>query len=152
MKTYVPHKGEIQQKWWLIDATGQTLGRLATQIAVLLMGKHKPIYVPYQDVGDYVVVINAEKVELTGQKWKKKVYYRHSGYPGGLKEETAEELRAKHPERLIELAVSRMLPKNRLRKVYERKLKVYAGPHHPHQAQQPEPFTGFVKTSQEADS
>lgn len=116
------------------------MGRVATRAAILLMGKHKPDYVPYMDVGDYVIVINAREVVLTGQKEKKKVYYRHSGYPGGLKSVTAAQVRATHPERLIEWAVSRMLPKNRLRKVYLRKLKVYADDRHPHQAQQPVPY------------
>ena len=140
MKTTVPRKGEITRTWWVVDAAGQTLGRLASRVATLLMGKHKPMYVPYQDVGDYVIVINAEKVRLTGLKWQKKVYRWHTGYPGGLKEMTAEQVRQKYPERLIEWAVWGMLPKNRLRKVYHRKLKVYAGPQHPHQAQNPRPY------------
>lgn len=140
MKTVVPKLKDVQRRWWVIDARGQVLGRVATRAAILLMGKHKPDYVPYMDVGDYVIVINAREVVLTGQKEKKKVYYRHSGYPGGLKSVTAAQVRATHPERLIEWAVSRMLPKNRLRKVYLRKLKVYADDRHPHQAQQPVPY------------
>ncbi len=140
MKTAVPKLKDVQRRWWVIDARGQVLGRVATRAAVLLMGKHKPDYVPYMDVGDYVIVINAREVVLTGQKEKKKVYYRHSGYPGGLKSVTAAQLRATHPERLVEWAVSGMLPKNRLRKVYLRKLKVYADDRHPHQAQQPVPY------------
>ncbi len=140
MKTAVPKLKDVQRRWWVIDARGQVLGRVATRAAILLMGKHKPDYVPYMDVGDYVIVINAREVVLTGQKEKKKVYYRHSGYPGGLKSVTAAQLRATHPERLVEWAVSGMLPKNRLRKVYLRKLKVYADDRHPHQAQQPVPY------------
>ncbi len=140
MKTVVPKLKDVQRRWWVIDARGQVLGRVATRAAILLMGKHKPDYVPYMDVGDYVIVINAREVVLTGQKEKKKVYYRHSGYPGGLKSVTAAQVRATHPERLIEWAVSRMLPKNRLRRVYLRKLKVYADDRHPHQAQQPVPY------------
>lgn len=140
MKTVVPRLKDVQRRWWIIDARGQVLGRVATRAAILLMGKHKPDYVPYMDVGDYVIVINAREVVLTGQKEKKKVYYRHSGYPGGLKSVTAAQVRATHPERLIEWAVSRMLPKNRLRRVYLRKLKVYADDRHPHQAQQPLPY------------
>jgi len=140
MKTLVPKLKDVQRRWWVIDARGQVLGRVATRAAILLMGKHKPDYVPYMDVGDYVIVINAREVVLTGQKEKKKVYYRHSGYPGGLKSVTAAQVRATHPERLIEWAVSGMLPKNRLRKVYLRKLKVYADDRHPHQAQQPIPY------------
>ncbi|MCS7312966.1 MAG: 50S ribosomal protein L13 [Acidobacteria bacterium] len=140
MKTVVPKLKDIQRRWWVIDARGQVLGRVATRAAILLTGKHKPNYVPFMDVGDYVIVINAREVVLTGQKEKKKVYYRHSGYPGGLKSVTAAQVRATHPERLIEWAVSGMLPKNRLRKVYLRKLKVYADDRHPHQAQQPLPY------------
>ncbi len=140
MKTYVPKPADIQRKWWVVDAGGQVLGRVASVVAQLLMGKHKPYYVPYMDVGDYVIVINARNVVLTGRKEQNKVYYRHSGYPGGLKAETAAQLRARHPERLIERAVSGMLPKNKLRKVYLRKLKVYADGVHPHAAQQPEPY------------
>jgi len=140
MKTVVPKLADVRRRWWIIDARGQVLGRVATRAAILLMGKHKPDYVPYMDVGDYVIVVNAREVVLTGRKEEKKVYYRHSGYPGGLKSVTAAQLRATHPERLIEWAVSGMLPKNRLRKVYLRKLKVYPDDRHPHQAQQPIPY------------
>jgi large subunit ribosomal protein L13 len=140
MKTVVPKLKDVRRRWWIIDARGQVLGRVATRAAILLMGKHKPDYVPYMDVGDYVIVVNAREVVLTGRKEEKKVYYRHSGYPGGLKSVTAAQLRATHPERLIEWAVSGMLPKNRLRKVYLRKLKVYPDDRHPHQAQQPIPY------------
>jgi large subunit ribosomal protein L13 len=140
MKTVVPKLKDVRRRWWIIDARGQVLGRVATRAAILLMGKHKPDYVPYMDVGDYVIVVNAREVVLTGRKEEKKVYYRHSGYPGGLKSVTAAQLRATHPERLVEWAVSGMLPKNRLRKVYLRKLKVYPDDRHPHQAQQPIPY------------
>jgi len=127
----------IQRKWHLIDAKDKVLGRLATRIAMLLMGKRKPNYTPHLDQGDFVVVINAEKVKLTGKKLQGKIYYSHSGYPGGLKEKTAEELLKKHPERVIELAVKRMLPKNKLGRKMLKRLKVYAGERHPHQAQNP---------------
>lgn len=128
---------DIQRKWHLIDAKDKVLGRLATRIAMLLMGKRKPNYTPHLDQGDFVVVINAEKVKLTGKKLQGKIYYSHSGYPGGLKEKTAEELLKKHPERVIELAVKRMLPKNKLGRKMLKRLKVYAGERHPHQAQNP---------------
>ncbi|MCD6451828.1 MAG: 50S ribosomal protein L13 [Acidobacteria bacterium] len=138
MRTYFPKKTEIEKKWYLIDAEGKALGRLASTIATILMGKNKPSYTPFIDMGDYVVVINAEKVKLTGNKLNKKVYRRHSGYPGGLKEILAKDLLAKSPEKLIRLAVWGMLPKNKLRKVRIKKLKIYAGGSHPHQAQKPE--------------
>ncbi len=138
MKTFLPKT--VQRTWWLVDAEGKTLGRLATEIARLLMGKHKPIYTPHIDTGDFVVVINAEKVVLTGNKWEDKIYYRHSGYPGGLKAIRARDLRERFPERVIQLAVRRMLPKNKLGRRMFRRLKVYAGPAHPHQAQQPRPW------------
>lgn len=130
----------VERKWHLVDASGKVLGRLATRIALLLMGKRKSIYAPHLDVGDFVVVINAEKVKLTGNKLEKKIYYHHSGYPGGLKEKTAKELLEKHPERLIKLAVKRMLPKNKLGRKMLKRLKVYAGDKHPHIAQKPEPI------------
>ncbi len=141
-KTYIPSVEKIraERKWYLVDVAGKTLGRQAAQIASILRGKHKPEFTPFLDCGDFVVVINAEKVELTGKKWKNKKYYRHSGYPGGLKEMRAEELREKHPERLIKLAVKRMLPKGNLGRKMLKKLKVYRGPEHPHQAQTPEPL------------
>jgi large subunit ribosomal protein L13 len=137
---FFTNEEQIERKWHLVDAEGQVLGRLATRVATLLRGKHKPIYTPNADTGDHVVVINAEKVRLTGLKWTDKVYHQHSGYPGGLRSTTAQKLRAEHPERLVEWAVKGMLPKNTLGKAIGRKLKVYAGPHHPHEAQHPVPF------------
>jgi len=138
MKTYMAKPGEVTRKWYVVDAKGKTLGRLASEIAKILRGKHKPQYTPHVDTGDFVIVINAAQVELTGKKWTDKIYYRHSGYPGGLKQFTASELRAKHPERLIEYAVKGMLPKGSLGRRQLKKLKVYAGADHPHAAQQPE--------------
>src|SRR5690554_4092636 len=140
MKTYMANNASVERKWFLIDAEDKTLGRLATEVATLLRGKHKPIYTPHVDCGDYVIVINAEKIELTGDKWNKKLYYRHSGYPGGLKVRTAKELRDKFPERLIELAVKGMLPHNRLGRKMYKKLFVYSGNEHPHAAQKPEVY------------
>ena len=137
MKTYSVKADEIQREWYLIDAEGKTLGRLASEIAKILRGKHKPIYSPHLDCGDYVIVINAEKIRVTGRKLDQKIYYRHSGYPGGLKSITLREQLAKHPERVIKAAVKGMLPKNRLGRKMLKKLKVYAGASHPHQAQQP---------------
>jgi len=138
MKTYAVRASEIERGWWLVDATDQTLGRLATRIATLLEGKHKPTYSPHLDSGDHVVVVNAGKIRVTGNKLVQKRYYRHSGYPGGLKEESLQTLLARKPELAIERAVKGMLPQNRLGRALFRKLKVYAGPNHPHQAQQPE--------------
>lgn len=138
MKTYSAKAGEIKRQWHLIDATGETLGRLASKIAQLLRGKHKPEYTPHVDAGDYVVVINAAKVRVTGNKAHDKIYYRHTGYPGGIKKMSFEELLGKHPIRVIELAVKGMLPKNPLGREMYRKLKVYAGAEHPHIAQQPQ--------------
>jgi len=138
MKTYAVRASEIERGWWLVDATDQTLGRLATRIATLLEGKHKPTYSPHLDSGDHVVVVNAGKIRVTGNKLVQKRYYRHSGYPGGLKEESLQTLLARKPELAIERAVKGMLPQNRLGRAMFRKLKVYAGPNHPHQAQQPE--------------
>ena len=137
MRTYMAKPEEIERQWYVVDATGQTLGRLATTVADILRGKHKPIYTPHVDTGDYVIVINAEKIELTGKKWEQKKYYRHSGYPGGLKEITYDKLLKKNPEFIIEKAVRGMIPHNRLGRQIIKKLKVYAGPDHPHQAQQP---------------
>ncbi len=137
VKTYAVKAGEIQRDWYVVDAEGQTLGRLATQIARILRGKHKPIFSPHLDVGDYVIVVNAEKVRVTGQKMSQKMYYRYSGYPGGLKATPLAEVLARHPTRAIEHAVKGMLPRNRLGRAMFRKLKVYKGPEHPHQAQQP---------------
>ena len=137
MKTYYAKPGEVTREWLLVDAEGQTLGRLASEVAQILRGKNKPTYTPHTDVGDFVIVINAEKIKVTGAKETDKVYYRHSGYPGGLKSESFQEAIAKHPERVIEHAVKGMLPKNRLAARQIRKLKVYAGPEHPHAAQNP---------------
>lgn len=134
-KTYSLKAGEIDKRWQVIDADGQTLGRLATHIATLLMGKHKPSYSPHLDMGDFVVVVNADKVRVTGNKLQDKKYYRHTGYMGGLKETVLETMLARHPERVIGLAVRGMLPKNKLARHLLRHLKVYAGPEHPHQAQ-----------------
>jgi large subunit ribosomal protein L13 len=129
------------RRWWVVDATDQTLGRLATQLAVIIRGKDKPLFTPHLDCGDYVIVINAEKIHVTGNKLVEKMYYRHSGYPGGLTETPLKDQLRKHPERVIETAVRRMLPKNLLSEKVIQKLKVYAGPDHPHQAQNPEVLT-----------
>jgi large subunit ribosomal protein L13 len=137
VKTYAVKASEIERGWWLVDASDQTLGRLATRIATLLEGKHKPIYSPHLDSGDHVVVVNAAKVRVTGNKVTQKIYYRHSNYPGGLKEESLQTLMARKPEIVIERAVKGMLPQNRLGRAMFKKLKVYAGADHPHQAQQP---------------
>ena len=137
MKTYVPKKGEVERQWYLVDATGQNLGRLSSDIARVLRGKHKPFYTPNADVGDHVVVVNAAKVAFTGAKLTDKKYYSHSHYPGGLKEISLEKMLARHPERVLEKAVRGMLPHNRLGEAMYQKLKVYAGPDHPHTAQQP---------------
>jgi len=139
VKTYMAAKESVERKWYVIDADGKTLGRLATQIASILRGKHKPIYTPHVDTGDYVIVVNAEKIHLTGKKLQDKKYYRHSGYPGGLKVRTAAELLSSgRPERVLKLAVWGMLPHNRLGRKMFKKLKVYAGDEHPHSAQKPE--------------
>lgn len=139
MKTYNPTRVELEseRRWHLVDAEGVPLGRLSSNVARLLTGKHKPTWVPHLDAGDFVVVVNAEKAVLTGRKEEQKVYYRHSGRPGNLKEETAGELRERKPTDLVRLAVKRMLPKNRLGRKQITKLKIYAGPEHPHEAQQP---------------
>jgi large subunit ribosomal protein L13 len=141
IRTYSAKTADIQRKWYLVDAEGQTLGRLATRVASVLRGKHKPIFTPHMDTGDHVVIVNAEKIHLTGDKVRRKTYYRHSGYPGGLKAETVEEVLRKKPSAILERAIKGMLPKNPLGKQMGRKLNVYAGSTHPHQAQQPEPFT-----------
>lgn len=138
MKTFVAKEHEVEKKWYLVDADQKVLGRLATQIAVRLRGKHKPIFTPHADVGDFVVVVNADKVAMTGAKWDQKTYYRHSGYTGGLKQISARKLLEKKPEEIIRFAVKRMLPKNSLGRRQLKKLKIYAGSDHPHQAQQPE--------------
>ena len=137
MKTYYAKPGEVQREWVLVDATDVVLGRLSTQIAQILKGKNKPQYTPHVDTGDFVVVVNAEKIRLTGNKAAQKNYYSHSGYPGGLKEVSFERMMEKHPERVIEKAVKGMLPKNSLGRAMGKKLKVYAGPDHPHEAQNP---------------
>ena len=139
-KTFVTRDKDVQREWYVVDAAGQTLGRLATQVARILRGKHKPMYSPSVDTGDCVIIVNAEKIRVTGRKLDQKIYYRYSGYPGGLKEITLRTLLQKHPTRVIEHAVRGMLPKNRLGRQMFKKLKVYAGPDHPHEAQQPKPF------------
>jgi large subunit ribosomal protein L13 len=140
VRTFSPKAGDIQHQWHVIDASDVVLGRLASHAAILLRGKHKPIYAPHVDTGDFVIVVNAEKVALSGRKLEQKRAYRHSGYPGGLRAVAYSDLLEKHPERLIEKAVRGMLPKNSLGRSMLRKLKVYAGPEHPHQAQQPVPY------------
>jgi len=138
VKTYYAKPGEVQRDWVIVDATDMVLGRLATRVAEILKGKTKPQYTPHVDVGDFVIVINAEKIRLTGNKAAAKNYYSHSGYPGGLKEVSFERMLEKHPERIIEKAVKGMLPKNSLGRSMGKKLKVYAGPEHPHEAQNPQ--------------
>ena len=140
MRTYTTKPEDIKREWFVIDATGMTLGRLASQIATVLKGKHKPIYSPHLDTGDFVVVVNAHKVRVTGRKLDQKFYYRHSGYPGGLKEISLRDQLNRHPDRVIRFAVRGMLPKNRLGRQMIKKLKIYATPGHPHEAQQPKPF------------
>jgi len=136
--TYSAKRSDNQEKWYLFDASGAVLGRLATQVAQRLRGKHNPLYTPHADTGDWVIVINADKIALTGRKMDRKIYYRHSGYIGGLKQITAKHLLEKKPEELLRLAVKGMLPKNRLGRKLFKKLKVYSGDAHPHEAQQPE--------------
>ena len=137
MKTFSAKPQTVKRDWYVIDAENKVLGRLATEIARRLRGKHKPEYTPHVDTGDYIVIVNAEKVALTGNKEMDKVYYHHTGFPGGIKSKTAEKMRLEHPERIIERAVKGMLPKNPLGRAMFRKLKIYAGPEHQHQAQQP---------------
>jgi large subunit ribosomal protein L13 len=139
MKTYSAKPKEIEQRWYLVDAEGQTLGRLATRIADTLRGKRKPVYTPHIDTGDFVVVVNAEKIAVTGKKREEKIYYRHSGYPGGLRERTFAEEIERRPTEVLRKAVKGMLPRNRLARRQLTKLKVYAGPEHPHEAQKPIP-------------
>ena len=141
MKTYVPKRGEVEIKWFVVDATGKRLGRLASEIAKILRGKHKPQFTPFLDTGDHVIVVNAEKIVLTGRKLEQKMHHRHSGYPGGLKSVPYSRIMAERPERAIEYAVKGMLPHNRLGRKMVRKLKVYKGPDHPHEAQGPEPLS-----------
>jgi large subunit ribosomal protein L13 len=140
VRTFTAKTAEIEREWYVIDAEGQTLGRLASKIAPIIKGKHKPIYTPHLDCGDFVIVINAEKVRVTGRKLDQKIYYRHSQYPGGLSSINLRDQLAKHPERVLQAAVRGMLPKNKLGRQMIKKLKVYAGDSHPHQAQQPKPL------------
>ncbi len=140
MKTLLPKVNEIQKKWFVVDASGKVLGRLATQLATRLRGKHRPDFTPHLDTGDFIIVINAEKVKLTGNKLDKKMYHRHSGYLGGLKSINARTMLDKKPEEVIRLAVKRMMPKNKLARQQMKKLKIYRGAAHPHQAQMPEPL------------
>jgi large subunit ribosomal protein L13 len=138
MKTYTPKATEIERKWWVVDAEDVVLGRLASRVAQILRGKHKPMYSPHLDTGDYVIVVNAAKVRVTGKKEEQKTYFRHTGYMGGAKHIPFARMREEHPEKVIELAVKGMLPKNNLGRLMRKKLKVYGGPEHAHEAQQPE--------------
>ncbi|AIE58676.1 50S ribosomal protein L13 [Bacillus methanolicus] len=138
--TFMANANTIERKWYVVDAAGQTLGRLASEVASILRGKHKPTYTPHVDTGDHVIIINASKIELTGNKLNDKIYYRHSQYPGGLKTRTALEMRTNYPEKMLELAIKGMLPKNSLGRQMFKKLHVYAGSEHPHQAQKPEVY------------
>lgn len=138
MKTYMPNEAAIERKWYVVDATGLTLGRLASEVAKVLRGKNKPIFTPHADTGDYVIVVNAEKIVVTGKKMSDKIYYRHSDYVGGMKEATLKEMLDKKPEKVVELAVKGMLPKGPLGRAMIKKLHVYAGPEHNHAAQKPE--------------
>ena len=140
-KSFMANAQNIERKWYVVDATDLTLGRLSTEVATLLRGKHKPTFTPHVDCGDYVIIVNAEKVALTGSKLDDKMYYRHSGYPGGLKSRTAKRMLELHPQKVLEKSIRGMLPKNRLGDDMYRKLYVYVGPEHPHQAQKPEAYT-----------
>ena len=140
VKTFIPKKDKIERRWWLVNAEGKILGRLATEVAILLRGKKKPQFVDFLDSGDFVIVINAEKINVTGKKEEEKVYYSHSLYPGGLKKETLKELLEKKPEEVIRRAVWGMIPKNKLGRAVYKKLKVYRGPQHPHEAQKPQEY------------
>lgn len=140
MRTFTAKTAEIEREWYVVDAEGQTLGRLASRIAPIIKGKHKPIYTPHLDCGDYVIIINADKVRVTGHKMEQKFYYRHSGYPGGIKKISLRDQLATYPERVLQSAVKGMLPKNKLGRRMIKKLKVYAGDSHPHEAQQPKPL------------
>jgi len=142
IRTYSAKAGELQPKWYVVDAEGKILGRLATEIAQVLRGKHKPIYTPHLNCGDFVIVVNADKIRVTGKRLEQKIYYRHTQYPGGLRQETLRRMLDRHPERVIQRAVKGMLPHNRLGDDMLHRLKVYAGPTHPHQAQKPEPWDG----------
>ncbi len=141
MKTYMANPDKIERKWYVVDAEGRTLGRLASEVAKILRGKHRPEFTPHVDTGDYVIITNAEKIKVTGKKLSQKIYYRHSGYVGGMKETTLSEMLAKKPERVLELAIKGMLPKGPLGRKMYRKLFVYAGPEHKHEAQKPETLT-----------
>ena len=138
--TFMANAQNIERKWYLVDATGKTLGRLSTEVATLLRGKHKPTFTPHVDCGDYVIITNAEKIELTGNKWNNKLYQHHTGHPGGLKVRTAKEMNAKQPEKMLEIAIYGMLPKGRLGRKMGKKLFVYSGNEHPHAAQKPEVY------------
>lgn len=138
MKSYMARPEDVRRKWYVVDAADQVLGRLATRVATILRGKDKPTFTPHVDTGDFIIVVNADKIKLTGNKEKQKVYYRHSGYPGGLKKSTVKQVRAKHPERILAHAVKGMVPANPLGRSALKKLKIYAGPEHPHAAQKPE--------------
>lgn len=143
MRTYQQKTAETEHRWYVVDASGERLGKLAVRVARALSGRHKPTWTPHIDDGDHVIVVNAEKVELGGKKWTQKLYYRHSNYPGGLKVQNAREIAQKHPERLIENAVRGMLPTNRMRDAQLRRLAVYAGSDHPHEAQKPQPLSSL---------
>jgi len=140
IKTYTPKPEDIQREWFVIDAKDQTLGRLAARIAHILRGKHKPIFAPHTDTGDYVIVVNADKIRVTGKKLDQKIYYRHSNYPGGFRTETLRDLMQRHPDRVIQTAVRGMLPRNRLGRQMIKKLKIYEGANHPHEAQKPKVY------------
>ena len=150
MRTFTPKPDDIKRSWHVIDAEGLVLGKVATQAATLLKGKHKPIYAPHVDTGDHVIIVNASKIDVSIRKLADKRYYRHSGYPGGLTEESLEHLLARDPERVVRLAIRGMLPKTRLGRAQIKKLKIYAGAEHPHAAQQPEPFAMKAKRAEPA--
>ncbi len=144
-RTYSPKAGDITRQWWVVDAADLPLGRVASEVASILRGKHKPTFAPHMDGGDHVIIVNAERVAVTSGKVREKIYYRHSGYPGGLKAESFEHLLGRRPEVILERAVKGMLPKNRLGRQMARKLKVYSGPDHPHVAQRPQPLTLAIR-------
>ena len=144
-KTFSPKASDLNHAWWVVDAADMPLGRLASEVAKIIRGKHKPTFAPHVDGGDFVIVVNADKIQVSSDKSREKIYYRHSGYPGGLKAESFEALRNRRPEAIIERAVRGMLPKNKLGRKMGKKLKVYAGPDHPHAAQQPQPLTFDIR-------
>jgi large subunit ribosomal protein L13 len=148
-KTFMANAQNVERKWYLVDATNMVLGRLSTEVAAILRGKHKPTFTPHVDCGDYVIIVNAEKIALTGNKLQDKIYYRHSNYPGGLKQRNAKTLLETQPEKVLEKAIRGMLPKNKLGAAMYRKLYVYAGPEHPHQAQKPEVLNINIKGREE---